>query len=188
VRTGHKTKEETIDEVEEVITDIDVREIIQEIGYESEAPEGQLVAYYTGEKQSNSDLRNSITTYLPDYMVPSQFIHVDEIPTNQNGKVDYAKLEEIEFTRTNPLRLPSNELEELIHEIWMEVMLLDEISVNDNFFEIGGTSLHAIRIVARLEKTLDYQLGVHMVFQKPTIEILSQHILDDMQSILDLET
>jgi amino acid adenylation domain-containing protein len=188
VRTGHKTKEETIDEVEEVITDLDVRQIIEEIGYESEAPEGQLVAYYTGEKMSNSDLRASITKYLPDYMVPSQFIYVDQIPTNQNGKVDYTALEQIEYQRTQPIRLPSNELEELLHEIWMEVMLLEEISIDDNYFEIGGTSLHAIRIVARLEKTLDYQLGVHIVFQKPTIEILSQHILDDMESIMNSAT
>ncbi len=187
VRTGHKTKEETIDEVEEIITDLDVRHIIEEIGYESEAPEGQLVAYYTGEKMSNSDLRAFITTYLPDYMVPSQFIHVDQIPTNQNGKVDYAQLEQIEYQRIQPVRLPSNELEELLHKIWMEVMLLEEISIDDNFFEIGGTSLNAIRIVARIEKTLDYQLGVHHVFQKPTIEILSQHILDDMESIMNSE-
>lgn len=184
VRTGHKTVAETIDEVEEVISESDVMQIIEEIGYESEVPQGQLVAYYTGQKISTADMRTLASGYLPDYMIPSQFIHVDEIPMTQNGKVDYTVLAQIENTRSNPVIAPTNELEELLHEIWMEVMLLDEISIDDNFFEIGGTSLHALRIVARLEKMLEYKLGVHFVFKLPTIEALSQHVLDDMQSIM----
>ena len=188
VRTGHKTKEETIDEVEEVITEEDVMQIIEEIGYESEASEGRLIAYYTGNKEDVSQLRSYAGAYLPDYMIPSQFIHVDEIPMTQNGKVDYKQLSEIEYTRNQPIIEPTNELEELLLEVWKEVMLLDEISTDDNFFEIGGTSLHAIRIVARIEKQLDYTLGVQNVFKYPSIQGVSTYILEDMQSILESDT
>ena len=185
VRTGHKTKEETIDEVEEIITKNDVRQIIEEIGYEPEVSEDQLVVYYTGQIQSSYDFRNHIAAYLPHYMIPSKFIHVEQIPLTTNGKVDYSKLDEVEVNRTEPIIKPTNELEELLLGIYQEVMLLDEISIDDNYFEIGGTSLHAIRIVARIEKSIEYSLGVHQIFQLPSIQLVSQYIIKDMEAILE---
>jgi len=188
VRTGHKTKEETIDEIEEVITENDVSQIINEIGYEKNIESGMLIAYYTGEEQATADMRKYVSKYLPDYMVPNKFVCVDEIPVTPNGKVDYKQLENIKSAQVQTIRKPTNELEELLVDIWKEVLLLDEISIDSNFFELGGTSLHAIRIVARIEKELDYQLGVQYIFQIPTIETLSEHILQEMQNILAANT
>jgi amino acid adenylation domain-containing protein len=185
VRTGHKTVEETIDEIEEYIDEDEVKQMINEIGYQEEDPHKQLVAYYQGEPTAGSQLRSYLLQYLPEYMVPTRFVHVEQFPLTNNGKIDLNKLQLVEQSEDKVNIAPSNEIEEMMLAIWKEVLGNNVQSVDDDFFELGGTSLDAIRITARLEKSIQYELSVNLVFEIPTIQKLSNYILEDMRSIIE---
>lgn len=185
VRTGHKTKEETIDEIEEYIDEAEVKEIINEIGYTEERSTKQLVTYYTGEIVDSTVLKQHLLTYLPHYMIPARYIHVEHMPLTSNGKVDINALNKIEGNIEKEILDPENEIEQLVHDIWKEVLERNILSTDDDFFNLGGTSLDAIRIIARIEKAINYELKVKYIFQLPNIRDLSQHIMQDMLSILE---
>jgi len=185
VRTGHKTKEETIDEIEEYIDEVEVKKIIDEIGYEEDKSKGQLIAYYQGDSLDVNKIKSHVAEYLPDYMVPMKYVHVDHIPLSSSGKVDYKKLEQIQSTTNREVAKPTNEIEEVLLQIWEEVLRQNDLSIDDDFFELGGTSLDAIRIVSRLEKSIEYKLPVNFVFQFPSVQGLSAHIMEDMLSIIE---
>ena len=82
VRTGHKTKEETIDEIEEYIDENEVKQIIKEIGYKEDRSSKHLISYYIGKSTDVSTIKNHLANYLPQYMIPTKFIHVDQIPVS----------------------------------------------------------------------------------------------------------
>jgi len=184
VRTGHKTKAETIDEIEEYIDEKEVKQIIEEIGYVETQSSIQLVAYYMGKELDSREIKSHVRTQLPDYMVPSKYVHVDQFPLTKNGKIDIERLKRIKSQRTINIKPPSNEIEEILHPIWQEVMGIKSLSVDDDFFDLGGTSLDAIRIVSRLEAAINYKLTVNYIFEYPSIQSLSEYIMSDMRSIL----
>lgn len=187
VRTGHKTMEETVDEIEEYIDPKEVLQILDEIGFANEEATDQLVLFYTGQKTDDQLLRDYCNTDLPNYMIPSKFIHIDEIPLTQNGKVDLKKLLADEAAISKEIIKPANALEEILVSIWAEVMKLQTISTDDDFFHLGGTSLEAIRMVARIENEIDYKLPVNYIFQYTSIQSLASYILEDMQAQLSAE-
>lgn len=185
VRTGHKTKEETIEEIEEYIDEVEVNKIIDEIGYQEKKIKNQLVMYYTGEHNPNVDFRTFASSFLPNYMIPTKFIQVDEIPLTTNGKVDYNKLDGLKADASKKeIKKANTEIEELLLSVWQEVMGLHVNSIDDDFFELGGTSLDAIRITSRIEKMTGYKLPVKYIFEISNIEDLSTHIEKDMANII----
>ncbi len=185
VRTGHKTKEETIDEIEEYIDEIEVNQIIQEIGYTEDRSNTQLVSYYTGQEIDSIEIKEYLMQYLPHYMIPSKYIYVDEFPLTINGKVDLLALQRIEKRDKKKITEPATEIEEVVHSIWKEVLEENVLSTSDDFFDLGGTSLDALRIVARIEKVINYKLEVKYIFELPNIIDLSKHIMQDMLSIIE---
>ena len=128
----------------------------------------RLVAYVAG---AGAD-RERLADRLPEYMVPSVFVTMDELPRTVGGKVDPARLPDPEGHRPEPaagLTAPRDAVEETIAAVWREVLQLDEIGVHDNFFELGGHSLLATLAVARLVKALDRPVDVRGFFEHPTI-------------------
>ncbi len=184
VRTGHKTKEETIDEIEEYIDEQEVKQMISEIGYQETHHTAQLIAYYRGDQASPEELRASLRESLPYYMIPSKYVRLDQFPLTANGKIDTEQLKQTRASNKKVLIHPSNEIEEALLPIWQEVLEIEALSIDDDFFDIGGTSLEAIRIAARVEKTLNYKLSVNYVFEYPSVQALSQYIMDDMLAII----
>jgi fengycin family lipopeptide synthetase D len=131
-----------------------------------------LVGYYVGEVEiSTTVFRDYLSDRLPDYMLPSFFVHMETMPLNNNGKIDRKKLPEPEYAAKQDYLAPSNELEEKLVAIWAEVLKLDKdvISVNANFFESGGHSLIVIQIINLIMKEFTIKLSMAEIFSNPTI-------------------
>ncbi|MCP3804555.1 non-ribosomal peptide synthase/polyketide synthase [Allokutzneria sp. A3M-2-11 16] len=110
---------------------------------------GRLVAYVVG---STLDLRDHVAASLPDYMVPSAFVDLAEIPLLPNGKVDRKALPAPDFASTAGKRAPSTPHEQVLCEAFAEVLGLSEVGVDDGFFELGGDSILSIQVVSRARK------------------------------------
>ena len=112
---------------------------------------------------------------MPDYMMPTAFVTLTELPLTPNGKVDRRSLPAPEHTwggrrewsdAADVSLQPSTEAEISIARIWRSVLLTDDISVNDKFFDLGGHSLSAIQVITRLERELNYQVKFNdLIFQ-----------------------
>jgi len=116
----------------------------------------KIVAYV---KQDNTSTTDDLKVYLkkklPDYMIPSSIIAVDEIPLLPNGKVDRSLLSKLKINRTQVSKThtaPRNEIEEILVTIWESILKIGTIGIQDNFFEIGGDSILSIQIIAKARK------------------------------------
>jgi amino acid adenylation domain-containing protein len=115
------------------------------------AKDARLIAYISGASQLDTEaLRAQLSKHLPEYMVPAVFVQLDQLPLNANGKVDRKALPEPQHA-TRAYEAPQGEIEEALAAIWADVLKLDRVGRHDNFFEIGGHSLAALRLVAASE-------------------------------------
>jgi amino acid adenylation domain-containing protein len=142
---------------------------------EDGAGQKQLVAYVALRSHMESDvgaLEQALRQKLPEYMVPAQFILVPDLPVSPNGKTDRKKLKELakNFKTNGPETVaPRNVHEEMIAEIWCELLNRTEISVHQNFFRSGGHSLLATRLVSRIRTVWNIEVPVKTIFESPTI-------------------
>ena len=141
--------------------------------------ETRLICYYT-EKQAIdiSELRAWIKHYLPEYMIPTFFVRLDAFPLNINGKIDKKALpkpQDIIYAKIK-YEKPKNATEEQLAQIWGDVLGLENIGVNNPFFEIGGNSLSAIRIISRIYKTFEIDISIQDFFTHATIRKLADII------------
>lgn len=192
VRLGHKTRDESLEEINEYIDEAEVKHIMAEIGYEeSDAFESddKLVAYYTGDASiSSMDLKKYLSQKLPVYMIPSSFKFLDQIPLTKNGKVDKKTLKSLnseQLELETSYLAPRNEIDELIEGIWKEVLRLKKIGIQDNFIALGGHSLAAIRVTSRINEELGMEIPLNKVFNLPTIEEYSNYIEKIMLELLE---
>jgi acyl carrier protein len=126
-----------------------------------------------------SELRAFLRERLPDYMVPSTFTVLETFPLTPNGKVDYRQLPEPDGRRPGSptsFLAPRSEIEQAIAQVWCEVLRLDEVGVDDNFFDLGGHSLLLVRAQAKLRETLDREVAIVEMFQYPTIRAMAAHL------------
>ena len=124
------------------------------------------------------DLRNHLARSLPDYMVPSFFVYIDKVPLTSNGKIDLKALlsPPIEFIYNNRASLiyPATPLQFQLLKVWEDVLKLKNISIHDNFFEIGGNSLISIKVFSQLESEFSNKITIADIFRNPTIYSLSR--------------
>jgi thioesterase domain-containing protein len=134
-----------------------------------------LIAYVVpreGEVLSVTDLRRTAVTALPDYMVPHAIMLIDTLPMGPNSKLDRAALPSPRIERA--LVPPAGDKETAILEAWKDVLDIGDIGVTENFFEIGGQSLAAVRIVSRLKMRYPaWPLSIADMFNHPTIRDLA---------------
>ena len=127
------------------------------------------------EEMKLSELREYLATNLPDYMIPSYFVKLEKLPLTPNGKIDRKGLPKPDgsIIRVRDYVAPANDLEEQMVQIWQEVLGIEKISVNENFFELGGDSIKAIQVTTRL---YNHQLksNVRELFKNPTIELFTK--------------
>jgi amino acid adenylation domain-containing protein len=144
--------------------------------------EKELLGYIVPSQDSvisPSDLRFLLRQKLPDYMIPSAFVFLNALPLTPNGKIDRSKLSPPGDSRPSLEQRfiePRTEIEELVAQMWREVLKLDKIGVYDNFFELGGHSLLATRVVARLRSNFNVDLPLRKLFELPTVAGLAEHI------------
>jgi len=141
-----------------------------------------LVAYVVAGKDvppSEASLRDFLRHRLPDYMIPAEFVFVDALPLNPNGKVDRGALSLADSSRTKPtssLLGPRNHMERRLADIWCKVLELDEVGVTDNFFDLGGHSLRAFQLFAEIGKVFEVRISPSVLLQAPTIELLARTV------------
>ena len=137
--------------------------------------EKSLVAYVVPEKRpapTSGDVRRALAATLPDHMIPSRFVMLDTIPLTPTLKVDRKALPEPGNARPEidtAFVAPRTSLERDIAKIWRDILSLDQVGVNDNFFDLGGDSLAAIRITSRVIQTFRIDLSPKALFGSPTV-------------------
>nr|WP_256449985.1 condensation domain-containing protein [Chitinophaga sp. GbtcB8] len=135
-----------------------------------------LVAYLVAQRSLDlAAVKEHAGKHLPDYMIPGCFVCLDALPLSSNGKIDMKALPapgEAAFTGVQYLA-PRNVTEEMLVTIWQEVLGKPRIGVKDNFFETGGHSLNATRVISRVAQQLNVKLALRDLFVHPTIEALA---------------
>ena len=138
----------------------------------------ELVAYLVPsgkELPDLSSLRRDLGTRLPDYMVPSAFISLSALPLTPNGKLDRRALPAPERQRES-YRPPRTPEEEMLCGIFADVLSLDRVSVDDNFFALGGHSLTATRLVSQIRATLQIDVPLKLLFEAPSVAQLAPYL------------
>ncbi|MEA5617542.1 amino acid adenylation domain-containing protein [Cronbergia sp. UHCC 0137] len=157
---------------------------------DSKHPENKrLVGYVVRKNKSEesenftNELQKFLISQLPDYMLPSVFVVLSELPLLPNGKINRQALPET-IRDANQLYLaPRNSTETIVANILTDVLRLERMGVDENFFELGGNSLSAIRVTSRIREAFQLDLPLHSVFEKPTIAGLAELIEILQQSI-----
>jgi amino acid adenylation domain-containing protein len=142
----------------------------------------RLVAYVvrSGKDLGPKELKTFSGDRLPDYMVPSAIVFLDELPLTPNGKVDRNALPLPQDLRPDLEQAfigPRNETEEAVAEIWTKVLRLNQVGIHDNFFELGGHSLLATQVLSRLRDVFQVDLPLRSFFEVPTIAALADHVI-----------
>ncbi|MFM5993105.1 MAG: amino acid adenylation domain-containing protein [Dolichospermum sp.] len=147
----------------------------------------QLVAYVVTEDHSNiqQDLRSFLQQKLPDYMLPAFFVRLAELPLTPTGKINRRALSALmlELNHETDYILPRHPLEQKLAEIWCQVLGLEKVSVEENFFNLGGHSLATIQIISRIRQTLEIDLPLQYLFTEPTIAGLTKVINQLLQTV-----
>jgi acyl carrier protein len=151
---------------------------------------GYLVPADPAQAPNVSELRRFLAGKLPEYMIPTAFVTLAELPLAPGGKVDRRALPAPENLRPQLEReyvAPESPVEEALAEIWAEALGLDRVGVKDNFFELGGHSLLATQVVARTRERLQVDLQLITLFQLPTVEqlavVVEEMILDKLEQL-----
>lgn len=138
-----------------------------------------LAAYYVSNKEIDfSVLRGFLSQKLPDYMVPSFFVHLKKLPLTPSGKIDKKSLPDPDIKTEHHVTV-LNETEEKLIEIWAEVLKVDKeaIGIDRSFFELGGHSLKAITLISKIEKEFNTKIQLESFFLSPTIRELEKNVL-----------
>ena len=122
------------------------------------------------------DLRNYLKQQLPDYMVPAAILPLPRIPLTPNGKIDRRALPEPELHEAKQYVAPRTPTEEVVCNIWAEVLRTERVSTEDSFFDLGGHSLLATQVISRIRRALNIDLPLRSLFETPTVVAISEQI------------
>ena len=146
-----------------------------------EAGAKYLCAYIVADRElAIQDLRAHLSETLPEYMIPSYFIQLEQLPQTPNGKIDRKALPQPETRLKTGLEYaaPRNELEIKLALLWQEILGIEKVGIQDNFFELGGHSLKALTLVNRIHQIFEVEIAVDRIFTNPTIKELGSQIKD----------
>ena len=141
----------------------------------------QLIGYIVAQGDyDKAAIQSYLKAQLPDYMVPAHLVELKSLPLTANGKIDRRALPDPEGTQQEGgYTAPRNETETKLAAIWQDVLEVEEVGINDDFFEIGGHSLLAVRLVSQIRKTFGMELPIADVFDYPTVAQLAARITDE---------
>lgn len=171
---GHRIE---IGEIEQAILSNGIKDV-QVVVNTSASGEQELIAYLLSEESELEKLRHQLAESLPAYMIPAFFICLSEFPLTSNGKLDKASLPKPNSSSsiTSEFVPPRNETDQCLIEIWQEVLGMDHIGIRSNFFDLGGHSLKATRILSEIKNVYNIKVDLKNLFIDPTIEHLSNYI------------
>ncbi|MGH3612360.1 MAG: AMP-binding enzyme, partial [Pseudonocardia sp.] len=150
----------------------------------------RLVAYVVptaDEVVDSAELRTHLTTTLPEYMVPSAFVPLDQLPLTPNGKLNRKALPAPDFTAAVDYVAPRTEAERVLADIWADVLGVKQVGVEDDFFELGGDSLHRLQLTSRTKAAFDVALTLRDIRTARTVsalaELVEEKILSELERI-----
>ncbi|MGV0051849.1 non-ribosomal peptide synthetase, partial [Mycobacterium colombiense] len=152
------------------------------IAREDRPGDKRLIGYITGTAEP-AETRAGLAERLPAYMVPAAVVALDALPLTANGKLDRRALPAPEYTDGDRYRPPATLTEEILAGIYAEVLGLERVGVDDSFFDLGGDSLLAMRLIAAINASLDANLAVRTLFHAPTVRSLSRQLGQDASEI-----
>lgn len=137
----------------------------------------------TPEVLTAQSLRRYLADTLPPYMLPTGFVLLEKFPRNANGKIERRELPPLalgDHAESRNLRAPRSDTEKQLASIWKELLQVEALGIDDDFFDLGGQSLLAIRTVARIRDAFEVDLLLRNLFEHPTIEALAQ-VVDELR-------
>jgi amino acid adenylation domain-containing protein len=143
----------------------------------------RLIGFFSSKNKIEKDeLVSYLKARIPDYMIPQWWVHLDNLPINTNGKVDKKALPDTDFETQllNKYVAPQTETQIQLVNLWQELMGLEKVGIHDNFFEIGGHSLLAMRLIAAINQQMPVELGIKIIFTYPSIFELAGYIDDQI--------
>jgi acyl carrier protein len=141
-----------------------------------------IAAYVVVNEQaetSSAALHDFLRQRLPEHMIPAAFVMMDKLPVTANGKLDRQSLpapDESQQPRVREFVAPRSPVEESLVEVWRDVLGVERVGVHDNFFELRGNSLLAVRLISRLRQMFQVDLPLHLLFEAPTVAQLAVSI------------
>ena len=150
--------------------------------HEDASGSGHLIAYVVSADKAHvpeNELRRHLTERLPEYMVPARLVFLEELPLTPNGKVDRRALPPPEQVQAQGREKSSEHhslLEEMLADVWSHVLNVKEVGVHDNFFERGGHSLLAMRLISRLREVFEVELTIDDIFDTDTLSDLAKRL------------
>jgi amino acid adenylation domain-containing protein len=144
----------------------------------------RLVAYVAAGAETGitqEQLADHLRLRLPEYMVPAGWLLMEQLPHNANGKIDRAVLASLKLDATRPRRhgeaqRPPTQVEEILCNIWEQVLKVPSVDVEDNFFDLGGHSLLATQIMSRVEQVFSVHMPLRSLFESPLVKDMAQRI------------
>lgn len=142
-----------------------------------------ICAYFVADTEIEENfIKNEIGKYLPHYMIPSYIMQIKNIPVTSNGKLNKRALPEINFKRNKEYVVARNEMEKTLVKVYERILGIDNVSVIDNFFDIGGNSLKLVSVFNDIDKIYPGTIKIVDIFSHPTIESMAQFITQQMNA------
>jgi amino acid adenylation domain-containing protein len=174
-------------EIEALLTNYPQVRTVAVLAREDEPDTPRLVAYVVpqpGQDIEDTELHQYLKEQLPDYMIPSAFVFLETLPLTPNGKLNRHALPAPDTFRNildNSYLAPRDPLEMQLVQIWEYVLNIHSVGVRDNFFNLGGHSLMAVRLMAQIQQQLGKNLPLAALFQNPTIEQMAAIIRQELE-------
>src|SRR5277367_366724 len=165
-------------EVQAALTALDGVEQAAVIAREDRPGDKRLVGYVTGTADPAA-VRTALAERLPSYMVPAAVVGLEALPLTVNGKLDKRALPAPGYQDGDHYRAPASAVEEILAGIWAQVLGVERVGADDSFFDLGGNSLSAMRLIAAVNSGLDAGLSVRTLFEAPTVALLAPRIGGD---------
>jgi acyl carrier protein len=138
---------------------------------------------------TTAELRSFLKEKLPDYMIPNAIVILEFLPLTSNGKIDRRALPipDLHSQREDKYVAPRTPIEEILAQVWTQILKVEQVGIHDNFFTFGGHSLLATQLVSRIRTNFKVELPLRSLFAAPTVAELAQSIQQLQQQNIELK-